>query len=232
LARKQLGVFRTEALAHHHARLSRKGDALRLYAFWTRWTYHLLIGILLALLFILCLGRVGEYATGPAVVSVCQPETEAGSQAAEISARSELHSPVTDGSPPADESTCKVMAILPAQVGRQLQPGMPARLAYGHTALSYLTFRIGSITPQIADSEVIRRALGPGLNGSITLPEPAILVEGQLPPSSILTAGRMDADVSVGASTIPATLTVRVRTEPIIFALLPRLRSLLGDHDG
>jgi multidrug efflux pump subunit AcrA (membrane-fusion protein) len=63
-----LDIFRKEALEHHQARPGDKGDALRLSPFWIRWTYALVIGCSLAGLLFLCLGRMNEYASGPAVI--------------------------------------------------------------------------------------------------------------------------------------------------------------------
>lgn len=61
-------IFRTEALDHHRSGGQRQGDVLRLSPTWMHWTYRLLLYFFLAGLLYLCLGRMSEYATGPAVV--------------------------------------------------------------------------------------------------------------------------------------------------------------------
>ncbi|HEY8020889.1 MAG TPA: GAF domain-containing protein [Thermoanaerobaculia bacterium] len=63
-----LDVFRQEALAHHTAAQAHEGDLLQLSPRWTRWTYRLLLAVLAAGILYLCLGRLDDYAAGPAVV--------------------------------------------------------------------------------------------------------------------------------------------------------------------
>lgn len=60
-------LFRTEALAHRAA-APVEGDVLRLPPSWTRWTYWLVVAVVLAGAAAVALGRVQRYASGPAVV--------------------------------------------------------------------------------------------------------------------------------------------------------------------
>lgn len=60
-------LFRDEAL-RHRAGQPQEGDVLRLTPAWMRWTYWLLLGGVLAGLAFMTLGRVKQYASGPAVV--------------------------------------------------------------------------------------------------------------------------------------------------------------------
>lgn len=62
-------LFRPEALEHHNAR-RRHGALLDLTPKWTRWTFWLLLSLLVAMIAWAWLGRVSEYAAGPAVVRV------------------------------------------------------------------------------------------------------------------------------------------------------------------
>ena len=61
-------IFRTEALDHHRSGGQGQGDVLRLSPAWMNWTFRLLLCFFLASLLYLCLGRMNEYAAGPAVV--------------------------------------------------------------------------------------------------------------------------------------------------------------------
>ncbi len=61
-------IFRPEALEHQRFGGQRHGDILRLSPDWMGWTYRLLLGFFAATLLYLCLGRMNEYATGPAIV--------------------------------------------------------------------------------------------------------------------------------------------------------------------
>jgi membrane fusion protein (multidrug efflux system) len=62
-------IFRREAL-EHHARPRQEGDILRLTPGWTRATFWLLLIVVAGALVYALVGRVNEYATGPAVVRV------------------------------------------------------------------------------------------------------------------------------------------------------------------
>jgi len=63
-----LDLFREEALAHHTAGEAHEGDLLELSPRWTRWTYKLLLAVLAAGILYVFLGRLDDYAAGPAVV--------------------------------------------------------------------------------------------------------------------------------------------------------------------
>ena len=62
-------LFRDEALAHH-AHHRRGGALLALTPAWTRLTFPLLVGVVVAGLAWAAFGRVYEYATGPAIVRI------------------------------------------------------------------------------------------------------------------------------------------------------------------
>jgi membrane fusion protein (multidrug efflux system) len=62
-------LFRQQAL-QHHAGQHHEGQLLRLSPSWTRWTFWLLVALFVAAGLYGGLGRVHEYATGPAVVRV------------------------------------------------------------------------------------------------------------------------------------------------------------------
>lgn len=61
-------LFREEALAFHQEGLRVEGDLLRADPRWMQWTYRLLVLVLAAGLLFSLLGRVREFASGPAVV--------------------------------------------------------------------------------------------------------------------------------------------------------------------
>ncbi|MFL6259189.1 MAG: GAF domain-containing protein [Thermoanaerobaculia bacterium] len=61
-------LFREEAVEHHNVGLRGEGDVLRVDPGWMRWTYRLLIFVLVAGLLFTLVARVHDYASGPAVV--------------------------------------------------------------------------------------------------------------------------------------------------------------------
>lgn len=62
-------LFREEALAHTEGQ-RQEGRLLRIGPFWLRWSYRLLVAVLVAGLAFVALGRVHEVARGPAVLRV------------------------------------------------------------------------------------------------------------------------------------------------------------------
>lgn len=62
------GLFRDKAIEHHQDGLRGEGDLLRADPTWIRWSYRLLIGVVVAGLLFSVLAKVREYASGPAVV--------------------------------------------------------------------------------------------------------------------------------------------------------------------
>jgi len=63
-------LFREEAVEHHQVGLRGEGDVLRVDPGWMRWTYRLLLIVLVAGLLFTFLARIREYAEGPAVVQL------------------------------------------------------------------------------------------------------------------------------------------------------------------
>jgi membrane fusion protein (multidrug efflux system) len=63
-------IFRKEALEYYQHYRRQEGDVLRLAPGWTRWTYWILVAMLLVGTLLGVAGTVAEYATGPALVRV------------------------------------------------------------------------------------------------------------------------------------------------------------------
>ena len=63
-------LFREEAVEHHNLGIRAEGDVLRVDPGWMRWTYRLLLTVLVAGLLFTFLARIREYAEGPAVVQL------------------------------------------------------------------------------------------------------------------------------------------------------------------
>jgi multidrug resistance efflux pump len=68
-ATQRTRIFREEALRHHEG-TQQEGDLLRISPKWTRWTYWVLLALLVAAALYSVLGTIPEYASGPAMVKV------------------------------------------------------------------------------------------------------------------------------------------------------------------
>ncbi len=62
------GVFRRDAVEHHAAGLSDRGQPLQISPGWNRWVFRLLICVFVAAVLFALLGSIHEYASGPALV--------------------------------------------------------------------------------------------------------------------------------------------------------------------
>lgn len=62
-------LFRQEAL-DHHLQSRGEGDVLRIAPGWTRWTYWILVGMIVVGILYMTFGKIDEYAAGPAVIEV------------------------------------------------------------------------------------------------------------------------------------------------------------------
>ncbi|MGH9869342.1 MAG: efflux RND transporter periplasmic adaptor subunit [Candidatus Polarisedimenticolia bacterium] len=65
-----LDVFRREALENLVQGRQRQGEPLRISPAWTGWTYWVLVAFFVIAVLFLLVGRIGEYAEGPAVVKI------------------------------------------------------------------------------------------------------------------------------------------------------------------
>ncbi|QRK07531.1 HlyD family efflux transporter periplasmic adaptor subunit [Archangium violaceum] len=68
-ATQRTRIFREEALRHHEGSRE-EGDLLRISPRWTRWTYWVLLALVVAAGLYSVLGTLPEYASGPAVVKI------------------------------------------------------------------------------------------------------------------------------------------------------------------
>lgn len=62
------GLFRDKAVEHHQDGLRGEGDLLRADPTWIRWSYRLLVAVVVVGILFSLLARIREYASGPAVV--------------------------------------------------------------------------------------------------------------------------------------------------------------------
>ena len=61
-------LFRPQAIEHDRFGGRRQGEVLRLSPSWMGWTFRLIVGFFLVSFLYMCLGKINEYAAGPAVV--------------------------------------------------------------------------------------------------------------------------------------------------------------------
>jgi multidrug resistance efflux pump len=114
----------------------------------------------------------------------------------------------------------EVVALLPGEDRPQLAPGMTIRLELRGYRYAYQSVVIESVSPDVIAPNEAKRALGAEVADSIQIGGPVVLVRGRL----------ASAEFSIDDRTyryhdgMLGTAGVRVRSEPIVFALIPGTR--------
>lgn len=196
-----LNVFRDEAVDHYVSGRGAEGHVLRISPEWTRWTYWMLLGLLLAALVFGIFGTLREYATGPAVV------------------RMEGNQELTATSP-------GVVSSVMVSPGDPVEAGDPLVLFYGAQEAAELA-RI----EREFELQLINRLRNPSDRGAeqalISLRAQRELARSRLEERTLRAPadGRVaDVRVREGQSVAPGGAVVSLvsdRTEPVLWVLLP-----------
>lgn len=113
----------------------------------------------------------------------------------------------------------EVVALLPGEDRPQIAPGMELRIEVVGYRYAYQTLVIDQVGDVVAPNEA-KRVLGPEVADSLRITGPVIRVSGRLSSDEFEVDGRTfhyhDGMI--------ATAQVRVRSEPIVFALIPGTR--------
>lgn len=114
----------------------------------------------------------------------------------------------------------EVIALLPGEDRPQLAPGMTVRLELTGYRYAYQSFAIESVSQDVIAPTEAKRVLGVEVADGLTLSGPVVLVRGKLAKPEFVVDGRTLRyhDGMVG------TAEVRVRSERIVYALVPGSR--------
>jgi multidrug efflux pump subunit AcrA (membrane-fusion protein) len=120
------------------------------------------------------------------------------------------------------KETLEVIALLPGEDRPQLAPGMVLRLELAGYRYVYQSLVIDSVSSDVIAPSEARRVLGTDVADNLALTGPVVLVRGRLPAAQFTVDDRVFRyhDGMLGAA------EVRVRSEPIIFTLVPGTRRL------
>lgn len=115
----------------------------------------------------------------------------------------------------------EAVALLPGEDRPQLARGMTVRLELAGYRYAYQEFAIDSVSQDVIAPAEAKRVLGAEVADGLTLPGPVVLVRGKLPKPEFVVDGHTLRyhDGMVG------TAEVRVRSEPIVYVLVPGTRS-------
>ena len=122
----------------------------------------------------------------------------------------------------AGEGGLEVFALLPGEDRPQLSPGMSLRLELAGYRYTYQSVEIESVSSDVISPNEARRVLGAEVADSLPLAGPVVVVRGRLAGTDFEVDGRTFHyhDGMLGLA------EVRIRSERIIFALIPGARRL------
>lgn len=119
-----------------------------------------------------------------------------------------------------------VIALLPGGYLPQLQPGMKLRLEVPGHPYVYRWLELDSVAGEVIGPAEAQRLLGPVAGDAVPLTGALAVVTAPLPSPTFEVAGRSYPY----RDGMPSRAEVRVKSERLLFALLPALKSLWGDN--
>jgi membrane fusion protein (multidrug efflux system) len=119
-----------------------------------------------------------------------------------------------------------VVALLPGGYLSQLQPGMKLRLELPSHRYVYRWLVLDSVAGEIIGPAEARRMLGPVAGDAMPLEGALAMVTAPLPSATF----EVDGETYAYRDGMPSRAEVRVKSERLIYTLLPALRSLWGRH--
>lgn len=121
-----------------------------------------------------------------------------------------------------------VVALIPGEYGPLIEPGLPLRLELKGYKYAYLNLTVETVDEEVVGPTEARRALGAEIADAVPVEGPVIFVRGRIESSTFESNGRSYTlhDGMHGVA------EVRVRSEPILVAVVPALKIFYENDDG
>jgi biotin carboxyl carrier protein len=131
----------------------------------------------------------------------------------------------TTGTPAPEPS---VAVLLPGQYRPQIRPGMPMRLEISGYRYAYQKLTVGSVGDEVIGPGEAQRYLAPGVADALSVSGPVVIVRARLPSATFTAEGKTYRyhDGMHGQAEI------RVRSDRILFALIPALKAAFKEEHG
>ncbi|MEO1367566.1 MAG: HlyD family efflux transporter periplasmic adaptor subunit, partial [Acidobacteriota bacterium] len=121
------------------------------------------------------------------------------------------------------EAPLTLLTLLPGRYRPQLSPGMPLRMQIAGYPYDYQHMTIESVGENVLAPGEARRLLAPAIAGSLEIQGPVVFVRARL--SSTFTS---DGHTYRFHDGMLGTAEARIRSERLIFTLIPGLRAVLA----
>jgi membrane fusion protein (multidrug efflux system) len=121
-----------------------------------------------------------------------------------------------------------VAVLLPGQYRPQIRRGMPMRLEISGYKYAYQKLAVGSVGDEVIGPAEAQRYLAPGVADAMQVTGPVVIVHARLPAATFTAEGKTYRyhDGMHGQA------EVRVRSERILFTLIPALKAAFGNERG
>ncbi|MCG3138035.1 MAG: hypothetical protein HJJLKODD_01891 [Phycisphaerae bacterium] len=123
------------------------------------------------------------------------------------------------------ETMPTVIAMLPGRYRPQVRPGMSLRLEILGYKYAYQKVLIDSVGDEVIGATELRRVLGAEIADMVQISEPVVIIRGRLDQRTF----RADTDTYEYHNGMHARASIRVRSEPIVLALVPGLKYLFEE---
>ncbi len=215
------GIFRAEALDHYTRGLSDQGNLVEMSPSWMRWSFRLVLALVVTGFLFAAIGTVDEYAEGTAVVRV-EESTEPLTPARISPSPGRVGGWAGRGGRGVRVSERAVVMLLPGRYRPLLAAGMPMRLELEGYPYAYQHLTVDAVSDGVLGPAEARQLLGPDVGDVISIPGQVVLVHAALPQATFESGGRSLPyhDGLLGR------VEIRVRSEPILLTLFPGLRAL------
>lgn len=122
----------------------------------------------------------------------------------------------------------QVVALLPGEFRPLLKPGMPLRLELQGYRYAYQHLVVDSVGDEVVGPEEAQRYLGEEVAGAVQITGPVVRVEAHLTSDTFEAEGRVRRyhDGMWGKA------EVRVRSEPVLVALIPALKAVFEPREA
>jgi membrane fusion protein (multidrug efflux system) len=121
-----------------------------------------------------------------------------------------------------------VLAIFPGQYRPFLARGSPVRLELTGFRYAYQRLTIVAVSNEVVGPHEVRRFLGQDVADAVTLQGSQVIVQAPVPARTFHAEGRWHTY----HDGMPGTAEVRVRSERLVFALVPGLKAVLEGKHG
>ncbi len=127
-----------------------------------------------------------------------------------------------------EDSVPKAVILLPGEYRPLVQEGMRVRLEISGYNYAYQLLDVEQVSENVVGPNEARRYLSEGVADTVRVPGPVVLLEAALPSLTF----QADGDIYQYHNGMLGTAEVRVRSEKILFTLVPGLKAALTFANG